>query len=358
MKNLNTYIFFIALLAQLFGCSSNEFYTEADYGDVPKIDVHIHVRTEKTTFAEKAQKDNFKLVNIVVDGAGTWEAIEEQFKFAKIQQAAFPDQYKVITSFSVEDFQQPGWNEKVIHWLDQCFNEGAIGIKIWKNIGMVLKDTNEVNIMLDDARFDSIFHFLAKNEKVVIGHLGEPLNCWLPLEEMTTNNDRNYFEEHPEYHMNKHPDLPSYHDQMDARNNRLDKHQDLHFVAAHMASIEWNVDTLAAWLERYPNATVDLAARMGQVFYQTQQNREKVRNFFVQYQDRMLYATDMGDRGTSTPENLIKSMEETWKRDWKYFVTEDEMESDLVNGPFQGIHLPRSVVDKIFYRNAARVFGF
>lgn len=334
------------------------YYTLADYPSVPKADVHVHVWADRTTFAEQAQKDQFKLVNIVVDGAGSWQSIEEQFEYAILQQKAYPEQFKVITSFSIEGFHQADWKQKSLAWIDQCFDRGAIGIKVWKNIGMVLKDTDESNVMLDDQRLDDIFTHLEQTGKIVIGHLGEPLNCWLPLEEMTTNNDRSYFEEHPQYHMYLHPDLPSYEDQMEARNNRLDKHPKLHFVGAHMASIEWSVDSLAAWFDRYPEATVDLAARIGQVFWQTQQDREKVRNFFIDYQDRLLYATDIVENGSSTPEELIKSMQDIWLRDWQYFVSGEEMESDLVNGSFQGIQLPKSVVDKIYFENAQRVFGF
>ena len=337
---------------------TEEYYSVDDYPSVKKIDTHVHIRTERDAFAKQAEKDNFQLVNIVVDGAGTWEAIRDQFRFCKFQQQAHGDRYRVITSFSVEDFHDANWEEKVLQWLDSCFNQGAIGIKVWKNIGMVLKDTNDTNVMLNDDRLDGIFNYLEQEGKLVVGHLGEPYNCWLPLEEMTTNNDRGYFERNPQYHMYKHPELPSYQDQMNARNRRLDKHANLKFAGAHMASIEWNVDSLAAWFDRYPTATIDLAARMGQVFYQTQQYREKVRDFFIKYSERIMYATDMGDRGTSEEADLVSGMHETWMRDWEYFTTDDMMESDLVEGGFQGIQLPKKVVDDIFYGTAKRVFGF
>lgn len=351
---LNIYI----AICLLIGCSENPYYGLEDYASVSKIDTHIHIRSQRPSFAEQAQKDNFKLVNIVVDGAGTWKNIEEQFEYAVFQQKAHPQQFKVITSFSVEGFHESGWQEKTTQWIDHCLEQGAIGIKVWKNIGMVLQDSNKQNVMLDDPRFDKIFSQLERSEKVVIGHLGEPLNCWLPLEEMTTNNDRRYFKEHPQYHMFLHPELPSYQDQIQARNHRLDQQPKLHFVGAHLASMEWNVDSLAAWFDRYPHATADLAARMGQVFWQTQQDRQKVRDFFIKYQDRILYATDMGDDGDDAPAALAKDMHDTWLRDWKYFATDEKMESTLVDGSFQGIQLPKGVVDKIFYKNAARVFGF
>ena len=349
---------FLLPLFLFTACSNDPYYKEDDFQEVPKIDVHVHIRTERDVFVQQAIKDNFKLVNIVVDGASTWAGIENQFEFAILQQNAYPDQLRTINAFSVEGFDRPGWNEKVLRWLEGGFKQGAIGIKVWKNIGMVLKDTMELNVMLDDPRFDEIFDYLEDNNRIVVGHLGEPLNCWLPLEEMTTNNDRSYFKNNPQYHMYLHPELPSYQDQMDARDKRLDKHSDLTFMGAHMASIEWNVDTLGAWLDRYPNATVDLAARMGQVFWQTQQDREKVRQFFIDYQDRLLYGTDLGDNGSADPKSLTKNLQETWQRDWKYFVSDQEMKSDLVDGSFQGIRLPIEVVDKLYYKNAAGVFGF
>lgn len=354
--------YLLLLFGLLLSCGNptqeQEFYDLEDYTTVPKADVHVHIRSERDAFVAKAREDNFKLVNIVVDGAGTWKNIREQFAFALFQQKAHPDQLRTITAFSVEDFHTDGWADRAIQWMDSCFAQGAIGVKVWKNIGMVLRDTNDTNVMLDDPRLDDVIGHIQQQDKLLFGHLGEPLNCWLPLEEMTTNNDRIYFEEHPQYHMYRYPELPSHQDQMQARNGRLDKHPGLRFVGAHMASLEWSVDTLAAWLDRYPQANVDLAARMGQVFYQTQQDREKVRNFFINYQDRILYATDMGDRGTAEAATLTEEMHDTWYRDWTYFVTDQTMESDLVNGTFQGIRLPKSAVDKIFYENAARVFGF
>ncbi|NND33356.1 MAG: amidohydrolase family protein [Saprospiraceae bacterium] len=361
MKKLNNRDLIIVLFSSLLvfvGCGSGDYYTVQDYATVQKADVHVHIRTDRDVFASQAEKDQFKLVNIVVDGASTWDGIRDQFRFAKMQQQARPDQFRTISAFSVEDFHTLGWSERSIAWMDSCFQDGAIGIKVWKNIGMVLKDTNGSNVMLHDARLDPVFDFIVQQDKILFAHQGEPYNCWLPLAEMTTNNDRNYFTEHPQYHMYKHPELPSYQALMDARDLRMDKHPDLRFVGAHMASIEWNVDTLAAWLDQYPEATIDLAARMGQVFYQAQEDPERVRDFFLKYQDRVMYATDAGDNGSRDPNDLAQGLHETWLRDWTFFVTDDAMESDLIEGGFQGIKLPKTAVDKIFYGTGKRVFGF
>jgi hypothetical protein len=96
---------------------------------------------------------------------------------------------------------------------------------------------------------------------------------------------------------------------------------------------------------------------MGQVFYQTREDREKVRDFFIKYQDRLLYATDIGDNGEGDAADLQENLHETWLRDWRYFVTADTLTSDLIEGEFQGLQLPKEVVDKIYLENARQWFG-
>lgn len=189
-----------------------------------------------------------------------------------------------------------------------------------------------------------------------MAHLGEPKNCWLPLEEMTVNNDRSYFKNHPEYHMYLHPEFPSYEDQINARDRFVEKHPDMRFVGAHLGSLEWDVHELAKRLDKFPNMAVDMAARIPHLQHQTISNRDKVRQFFIDYQDRLIYATDSGISEDSNPDNERKDLHNTWIKDWKYFVSDSTLTSPHVNGEFQGLKLPRNVIDKIYRENAKRWF--
>ena len=82
---------------------------------------------------------------------------------------------------------------------------------------------------------------------------------------MLNNDIKEYYAEHPEYHMNQHPNLPSYENQLNARDKMLDKHKDILFMGAHMASLEWSLTELEDFVDKYPNAVVDLGARMGYI---------------------------------------------------------------------------------------------
>ncbi|NHE58827.1 amidohydrolase family protein [Cyclobacterium plantarum] len=349
-------LFIYSFLGMACGSDSNN-YTLENYSEVPKMDVHVHIETDRSLFVEKAARDGFRLINVALEYTDGWNDVYQKFDYGRQQEQANPEKLANVTAFAVSNWDSPDWEEKVIHWLDSCFEQGALGVKVWKNIGMVSRDTAGNLIQIDDARFDPIFEHIQKRGKTLMGHLAEPKNCWLPLDEMTTNNDRNYYGNHPEYHMYLQPEMPSHEELIQRRDNMLEKHPNLKFVGAHMGSLEYDVEELARTLDRFPNMAVDLAARMGQVFYQTAEDREKVREFFIRYQDRLLYATDLSDNGSRTEEELYAAMDAAWKRDWEFFVSDNMMESDLINRPFKALQLPKEVVDKVFYENGLKWFG-
>jgi predicted TIM-barrel fold metal-dependent hydrolase len=358
-------IFIIVFIMVANACFSpksdkEEFLTEADFFTMEKIDIHCHINTKRPAFMEQAMADNFRILTINVD-APIGATVEEQQEFAIFQREAFPGSLSYLTSFSLTGWNDEGWQEKTLAYLDESFKKGAIGVKVWKNIGMVEKDQEGEFIMIDDPKLDPIFTYLEEKGIPVCGHLGEPKNCWLPLEEMTVNNDRIYFEEHPQYHMYLHPEFPSYEEQIAARDRMLEKHPKLKFMGAHLSSLEWSVDELAAHFDRFPNATADLAERICHIQVQAQADWDKVRDFFIKYQDRIIYGTDRGDYEgpDQDPEKLKEKVREEWRSDWKFLTTEETISSWKVNGDFKGLKLPREVVEKIYYKNAEKMFpGF
>ncbi len=347
---MKTYpIFYVLLCVFLISCKS-EFYTINDFPKIRKIDAHYHIYSESNNSLEQAQKDNFKLVAINTYTGNCERVKKTQTESEKIQNE-FPADFGFTTTFCLDGWDDENWVKNTISWLDSCIANGAIAVKVWKNIGMEFRDKDSLIIMVDNSKFDPIFKHMAKKGIPLAGHLGEPKNCWLPTEEMTTNNDRNYFTNNPKYHMYLHPELPSYKEQIAARNKMLEKHPELVFIGCHLASLEWSVDELALFLDRFPNASVDMAARMGQLYFQAQSNNKKVRDFFIQYQDRIIYGTDLIDNGKDKT-SFQNRMHKTWLNDWEFLVTNNIMTSDLIDGEFRGLQLPKVVIDKIFRINA------
>jgi hypothetical protein len=344
----------IGTLVAMSSCT-NEYYTQDDFYSVEKIDTHIHINSESTAFADQAKADKFLLLDVSVDVPDYPNVLEQQ-RLALLQIKQNPNQVKYLTAFDLSGWDSTNWADKTIAQLKTSFGHGALGIKLWKNIGMVYKDSAGHFIMIDNPTFDPVIQFIIDQDKTVMGHLGEPKNCWLPLEQMTVNNDRNYFKEHPEYHMFLHPEYPSYDDQINARDRFLERHPAMRFVGAHLGSLEWDVDELAKRLDKFPKMAVDMAARISHLQHQTVLNREKVRTFFINYQDRLTYGSDSGISDTTHLAQQKKDLHETWLAHWNYFVTDEKMKAEEVTGEFQGLKLPKKVIDKIFRENAVRWF--
>lgn len=348
-------LLFYFLATNLLPSCRGDYYTVDDFYKVDKIDTHVHLNSEDPVLAELAREDKFLLLTISVD-VPSYVNLEEQQRLALLQISKNPDRVKYLTAFNLHNLDSPAWSMNTITQLRQSFEKGALGIKLWKNIGMEYRNSDSTFIMVDDPRLDPVINFIIKEDKTVMAHIGEPKNCWLPLDEMTVNNDRNYFREHPRYHMYLHPEYPSYEDQVNARDKFLEKHRDMRFVGAHLGSLEWDVDELAKRLDKFPNMAVDMAARIPHLQHQTITDRDKVRNFFIKYQDRLIYATDSGISPDENTENVKKYVHEKWLADWKYFVTNETMTADEVNGEFKGLQLPKEVVNKIFHDNAVKWF--
>jgi predicted TIM-barrel fold metal-dependent hydrolase len=173
---------------------------------------------------------------------------------------------------------------------------------------------------------------------------------------MTVNNDKEYYKQHPQYHMFQHPELPSYEEQLAARDRMLRKNPDLQFLASHLASLEWSVDEIAKFLDRFPMASVDLAERMGYLQYQGQYDQEKVREFVIRYQDRILYATDLMVIPGMEPEESARAANKKWLQDWNYLNSDLTLEVPELDEPVKGLALPKEVVEKIYHLNAEKLF--
>ena len=98
------------------------------------------------------------------------------------------------------------------------------------------------------------------------------------------------------------------------------------------------------------------AARVGQLQYQSQRDRDNVIAFLQKYQDRILYGSDSGVGPTSSIDDRYLSIRERWVRDWKYFTSDELIHVPELDEPVRGLALPKDVVVKIYRTNARRLF--
>ncbi len=330
-------------------------YSLEDFDLIEKIDAHVHINSMNPAFIQQSRADNFKLLSINVDTA-EFPPIEEQMAISESLLKANPGHFAFVSTFQMHGWDANDWHERTIKYLDKTFSRGAIAVKIWKNIGMEYRDENGKMVMIDDAKFDPIFQYIIQKKVPILGHLGEPKDCWLPLEDISIKYIRDYFQTHPQYHMYLHPEFPSYDEQIAARDRMLANFREMSFNAVHMASLEWNIDEVARFLDTFSNTVVDLSARLMYLQYQSSHDRKKVREFFLKYQDRILYGTDIIQDADIETNKFKDEVHDKWLEDWKYLASSEFMQTSEFDVKFQGLALPRQVMEKIYRINAEKLY--
>jgi hypothetical protein len=348
---------FLAILCVACGLAAAQgHYSLADFPRVEKIDAHVHLHGAADSFMAQAIHDRFRVLTINVDYPD-YPAIEAQQRDAIALRKRYPGQIAFAATISVDGFQSPDWAAGQLRHIEQALAHGAVGVKVWKNIGLDLRDSDGRYVMLDDARLAPIFDRLERDDVVLLGHQAEPLNCWLPFDRMTILSDREYFKEHPQYYMYQHPEVPSHDAQLAARDHLLRLHPKLRFDSVHLASLEWDVAEVARFLDRFPEANVDVAARMSHLEYQASRDPAKVREFFIHYQNRILYGTDITLLPGDSAAAVAAEAHATWIEDWRFLNGSQRMRSHDFAASFRGLALPKSVADKIYSSNARSMFS-
>ena len=332
-----------------------DHYGVNDFKSVKKIDAHVHDNTTDPVFELLAREDGFRILSISVDYPD-FPSYDTQLTVSIQKLKDYPDVFAFASTFPMKGFDTPGWAARTDSYLDSTLAAGAVAVKFWKNIGMIARDSKGSLVMINDPRLQPIFDHLTGLKIPVINHTGEPRDCWLPVEKMMSNDMKEYFSHHPLYHMYLHPDMPSYEDQIRARDSMLSNNPSLMVMGAHLGSLEWSVDTIESFFTKHPNAVIDIATRMDYLQMQSQQNWEKVRRLFNTYADRLVYGTDLVLNPNENTSDFKQAAHEKWLSDWKYLATDSTITLGNVPGPVKGLALSREVINKVYSQNAQRVF--
>ena len=138
MRTLLT-TFWTVFVGALSVTGQETYYALDDYDKVEKIDSHFHIRTVDPTFVKLASQDRFKFLNVVVHTTNPTE-LKQKHQASFAQKEAHPGRVEVASAFPLEGWNEPGWIEKTIQYLDATFDQGAVAVKVWKDIGMEFRD--------------------------------------------------------------------------------------------------------------------------------------------------------------------------------------------------------------------------
>ena len=315
---------------------------------IAPIDTHAHVFVADP-FVSLLEKLNLHIVDIlVVDDMSPSHRDLAKERDEALQVVHASHGYAVLcTSFDPYAWQQPDYARNAIRGLNDDFANGAIAVKLWKNVGMEIKDSAGHYLMPDNPVFEPVYRDIASHHKTLVAHVADPDSGWQPPNPASP--DYEYYRDHPSAYMYGKKGVPSKQEILAARDHVLEENPELRVVGAHLGSMESDLADLGRHLDRYPNFEVDMAARMP---YLEMRPRETVIAFLTKYQDRLIYGTDIEFYGGSA--DKMGWLESVYANDWRYLATGGTVE--YKGRAVKGLNLPEPILRKIYHDNAVKWF--
>ena len=316
------------------------------------IDAHTHIFLSDPAFYATLKKLNIHILTIlVIDDTNPMRSnlfINDNKAWQVVH--AGNGRVALCTTFDPYQFSQPGFVSTAIRQINQDFDQGAVAVKIWKNIGMELTDARGNYILPDDPRFEPIYQDIAAHNKTLIAHLADPTSLWEAPNPQAPAYP--YYKANPQWYMYEKPRAPSKEQILGARDHLLEQNPGLRVVGAHLGSREDDLNRLARSLDCYPNFAVDLAGRVPDL---AMHPRAEVIAFITRYQDRLIYGTDLEyGFGESEVNGQQLPWEYIYAGEWRFFATDDRL--SYRGHVVRGLALTHSILLKLYHENAIRWF--
>jgi hypothetical protein len=270
------------------------------------------------------------------------------------------ERFEFFANLSWNDVDASDWGEIEAERLEHEVGLGAKGVKIFKSLGLGVRDAKGKLLHVDDPRLIPIFERAARLNAIVAMHTGDPKAFFEPVtkeneryDELSIAPDWSFYGQ----------DFPKREQLLEERDRVIARHPRTTFLLIHLANNPEDLDYVAALLGKYPNVYVDTSARLPEI---GRHPVDKVREFFIEFQDRILFGTDfavspygiqLGSVSLSPP--TFDDAVAFYKAHFRFFETDLKRINHPT--PIQGrwkinaIHLPAPVLRKLYYENANKL---
>lgn len=255
----------------------------------------------------------------------------------------YEDFIRTFGAVDVTKLEEKDFEAYVYKTLQESKQKGIIGLKFWKNISLVLKDSKNKYIRIDDERLKVIWETAAELELPILIHIADPVAFFKPVDRF---NER--YEEllaHPDWSFCN-PELYTFEQLMEMQENLLASNPKTNFIIAHVGSYSENLGYVGRCLDQYSNMYIDIAQRISELGRQPYTSRK----FFEKYEDRILFGTDATPFDTNYPINY--RFLETWDENFNYSTSPIPPQG---RWKIYGIGLEDKTLEKIYHLNAEKL---
>ena len=304
----------------------------------PVVDLHNHIGITPDNIEQMIKDMDALNLRVLVNLSGR-SGNELKRLVDTIRTSPYKDRFRVFANVDWDGAGAPGWSEQAVAGLEEAVRNGAVGLKVFKDLGLTARKADGSRLAVDDPALDPVWQACARLDIPVLIHVADPAEFFAPID---YHNER-WLElslyPHREYPADRYPSfeqLMSERDRMFARNRKT------RYINAHLGWHGNDLERAARHLDALPNVTFEVAA----VLYEFGRQPRATREFFIKYQDRLVFGKD-----TYEPSE--------YPYYWRVFETGDEYfdyyRTYHAFWKLYGLSLPDDVLRKLYSENARRI---
>lgn len=299
----------------------------------PFIDVHNHQRNVTDAKGLLADMDRINMAVMVNLSGGSGDGLRQNL--TNLPSPRFVH----FANVDLRGIDDPDFGAKAAKQLEEDVKAGAVGLKIFKNLGMFLTDKSGKRVPTDDPRLDPIWAKAGQLGIPVLIHTGEPVAFWSPVDK---NNERWLeLQQFPDRRRDD-PKFASFEQTMAEQHNLFRKHPKTKFIDAHLGWLGNDLTRLGKLLDELPNVYTEIGA----VLHELGRQPRAARAFMIRYQDRVLMGKDIWNADEYATYFRVLETED------EYF---DYYRKRHAFWKMYGLGLPDEVLRKIYYKNALKL---
>jgi predicted TIM-barrel fold metal-dependent hydrolase len=267
---------------------------------------------------------------------------------------AFPGRFATFCHLDWSLLSQSHGTDALVESLRRSARAGAAGVKVWKDLGLHVRDTTGALVLPDDARLNAVWEAAGELNLPIWWHTADPPAFFDPADEK--NESYELLLERPDWSFHG-KDFPSFHRLMEALESVVSSHPRTTFVAVHVGCYAENLGWVGRMLDENPNLHIDIAARLAQLGRQPRAAKDLIER----HPDRVLFGTDQipstgGDYATQDEYGTH------YRRHFRFLETADECFPHSDEDPplmgrwaISGLDLPDDTLRAVYSGNAERL---
>ena len=306
----------------------------------PFVDVHGHQRgvgiSDEAVDRLVAEMDELNMAVMVNLSGRSGQALVEGLENMA---GRHPGRFVFFANTDFRGAGEPGWGERAAAQLAEDARNGAVGLKIFKGLGMSYRDTDGQRIAVDDPRLALLWEKAGELGIPVLIHSADPAEFWQPHDRF---NERWLELKLRPRRIRPPGEYPPFEQIIGEQHNLFRAHPNTNFISAHLGWLGHDLARLGRLLDEIPNMYVGLGA----VVHELGRQPRFARQWLIQHQDRVLMGKDSYNK-------------EEFHTYFRVFETTDDY-FDYYRRyhafwQMYGLGLPDEVLRKIYYENALRI---